>query len=126
MSAWLCGNKTLSLCVDVIKQYKLGGYEEKSNKELMNILSDLNTKSLNYRYGENDDHILENREYVKLDVEDGQKHKSVSCYLYQTCEDPENIKHPLFEALDSYREVYFEKYVNGDYYWDIDIVELYP
>lgn len=29
-------------------------------------------------------------------VEDGQKYKSVCCYLYQTCECKENYEHPTF------------------------------
>ena len=33
MSAWLCGNETLSLCVDVIKENNLYGCD-KSHQEL--------------------------------------------------------------------------------------------
>ena len=125
MSAWLVGNNTLSLCVDVIKSddfkpYDTGNYAAKSKEELIDILSDLNTKSLNCRYGENPSHILKNRGYTPLDVEDGQRHKSVACYLYQTCECPEIVKHSLFDSLLKWEEDNFEKYLNGNYQWDID------
>jgi len=127
MSAWLCHNKTLSCVVDVIKsddfkEYDKENYAEKSNEELINILSDLNTKSLNCRYGENEYHILQDREYIKLDVDDGQRYKSLSCYTYQTCECPENNNHPLFHALESWEIDNESKYetVWSQYHWDID------
>ena len=126
MSAWLCEKGTLSLVVDVIKcdsfkNYDVGNYANKSNEELLGILSDLNTKSLNCRYGKSEDNVLQNREYVSLDVEDGQKYKSVCCYLYQTCECLDIVEHPLFSALDKWRmdNREYEDY-KGEYYWDID------
>ena len=121
MSAWLCGNLTLSCCVDVIKEYRLGKYYEKSKEELIDILSDLNTKSLNCRYGVSRYHILENRKYISLDVSDAQKYMSVRCYLYQTCECEENEEHPLFKALQEYVEENL-KYENerDNCHWDLD------
>ena len=126
MSAWLCENGTLSLVVDVIKsdsfkEYDVENYADKNNKELVDILSDLNTKSLNCRYGKSEDNILQNREYINLNVEDGQKYKSVCCYLYQTCECLDIVEHPLFSALDEWRmnNRQYEDY-KGLYHWDID------
>lgn len=130
MSAWLCGNGTLSLVVDVIKsdgfnEYDTEGYSNKSNEELIGILSDLNTKSLNCRYGQSEDNILQNRKYLSIDVGEGQRHKSVTCYLYQTCECIDIVEHPLFKALDKWRMDAWENddgsIVHGDYYWDIDL-----
>ena len=126
MSAWLCENGTLSLVVDVIKsdsfkEYDVENYADKNNKELVDILSDLNTKSLNCRYGKSEDNILQNREYINLNVEEGQKYKSVCCYLYQTCECLDIVEHPLFSALDEWRmdNRQYEDY-KGLYHWDID------
>ena len=128
MSAWLCRNKTLSLCVDVIKSddfqaYDEHNYSQKSNEELIQILTDLNTESLTYLYGENDEYcVLKNPEYIKLDVEDGQKHKSVACYTYQTCESPFCREHPLFQALEKWEADNLPLYeTSWDLYeWDID------
>lgn len=127
MSAWLCGNLTLSACVEIIKSddfqfYDDGTYSDKSNSELMDILSDLNTKSLNCRYGKSRNHILEERHYCPLNVDDGQRYKSVSCYLYQTCECQENEEHPLFKALENWVEDNEDNYdsVWMEYYWDLD------
>lgn len=122
MSAWLCGNLTLSCCVDVIKKYMLGAYYEKTEEELIDILADLNTQSLNCRYGERMGNILENREYIKLDVSDAQKYKSVRCYLYQTCECKETVEHPLFKALHHFTEEYLMEFDKewDNCHWDID------
>lgn len=127
MSAWLCGNKTLSLVTDIIKseefqKYDLDGYNLLNNSELMGILSDLNTKSLNCRYGYSEDNILKDISYIPLEVSDSQKHKSVRCYLYQTCECLENEEHPLFIALDKWSEDNYDKYEaeHSLCEWDID------
>ena len=127
MSAWLCGNKTLSLCVDVIKsdefeEYDIWNYRLEENSELMDLLSELNTKSLNCRYGEDESHILKLRDYVNLDVSAAQRHKSVRCYLYQTCECPENQNHPLFESLEKWSMYTYSKYEieHDKCEWDID------
>lgn len=127
MSAWLCGNKTLSLCVDIIKSegftdYDEDDYQSKSELELLNELSSLNTNSLNCRYGKRQSNILQDREYIPLDVEDGQRYKSVACYLYQTCECNKNYHHPLFRGLNRWRndnEVRYEE-LWDKYHWDID------
>lgn len=131
MSAWLCGKGTLSCVVDIIhsKDFKENYdtekcYSSKSNEELINILSDLNTKSLNCRYGKDVNHILsdEDRVYVPLNVPFGQKFKSLCCYTYQTCECDENYSHPLFKALDKFEDCNYEKFQDDweDYHWDID------
>ena len=125
MSAWLCENLTLSCCVEVIKSdgfkdYDVEGYAQKSNQELIEILSDLNTKSLDCRYGKSPSHILEERHYCPLNVDDGQRHKSVCCYLYQTCECSENEEHPLFKALDEWADDNDSKFNWDNYYWDLD------
>ena len=129
MSAWLCGNKTLSLCVDVIKSDEFkkefdvnGEYCERDVLELLYELSYLNTKSLDARYGVSEDNILKDKEYVSLNVDDGQRYKSVCCYLYQTCESEESCNDPLFQLLDYWCEdkrKVFEEVVDN-YYWDID------
>jgi hypothetical protein len=87
----------------------------------MNILSDLNTKSLNCRYGKSSSHILKQRCYQVLDVDDGQRYKSVRCYLYQTCECLENEEHPLFKSLENWSNN-TDEYDNvwDEYYWDLD------
>lgn len=129
MSAWLCGNKTLSLCVDVIKsdeykeKYDLEKkYSDKDPLEILTELSNLNTKSLNCRYGFHESNILKDKKYIPLSVDEGQKYKSVHCYLYQTCECKENYEHPLFKGLTDWCEDNFEKYEfeRDNYYWDID------
>lgn len=122
MSAWLCGNKTLSLCVDVLKEEK--GYSEDC-QVLLEELSELNTRSLDCRYGKSVQHILSDKEYVCLDVDDGQKYKSVCCYLYQTCECDANYDDSLFKSLEDYvneNEDEFEA-VYDVYEWDIDRVK---
>lgn len=127
MSAWLCGNKTLSLCVDVIrrddfKEFDECGYACKDDDELISLLSFLNTKSLNCRYGESDEHILKDRGYVSLSVDDGQRYKSVHCYLYQTCECNDVCEHPLFKGLEGWCDVHDDEFEKdwGKYQWDID------
>lgn len=129
MSAWLCGNKTLSLVADVIlsKEFQ-ENYDTKHDfalekSSLVNLLSYLNTKSLNARYGENKElNVLEDIEYVLLDVGKAQKHKSVRCYLYQTCESDECCEHPLFQLLEQWSEDNYEKYSFLHKYceWDMD------
>ena len=127
MSAWLCRNGTLSLCVDVIKrddfkEFDVENYADKSNEELIEILSELNTKSLDCRYGKSDSHILLNKRYIPFDIEDGQRFKSVSCYLYQTCECEENWDHPLYKGLDEWYLANENKFAPSwkKYEWDID------
>lgn len=126
MSAWLCRNGTLSLCVDVIKSDDFKEYSQeyqsKSKDELIEILADLNTKSLDARYGESEYHILKNPQYIGLDVEDGQKHKSVACYTYQTCESDYCCEHPLFIALEKWWADTEDEYdsIWDQYAWDID------
>ena len=126
MSAWLCRKGTLSLVVDVIKSDDFKEYSQeyqsKSKDELIEVLADLNTKSLDYRYGESEYHVLQDRTYISLDVEPGQRHKSVGCYTYQTCEDPANDEHPLFAALEKWYADNDEKYdaIWDQYEWDID------
>lgn len=128
MSAWLCGNKTLSLVVDVIQSGEfIEGYDDaefhnRTEHELINILSDLNTQSLDCRYGKYEGHILQNREYIKLDVDDGQRYKSVGCYLYQTCECSEIVESPLFKALDDWYNDNTPEFEDkwDQYHWDID------
>ena len=128
MSAWLCKKGTLSLVADTIKsddfkEYDTENYSEKETSELMEILSDLNTKSLNARYGESQNHILKDKTYIKLDTDECQRHKSVCCYLYQTAESSECTTHPLFKALEKWSDDTEDKYDNGywwDCKWDID------
>lgn len=127
MSAWLCRKATLSLVVDVIKsddfkEYDVDGYANKSKDDLIEILADLNTKSLNCRYGKSPYHILKNREYINLNVDEGQRHKSVACYLYQTCECEEILEHSLFKALSKWNGDGRGKYEPtwSQYHWDID------
>lgn len=126
MSAWLCENKTLSLCVDVIKSddfklYDVGNYGEKTEEELIQILTDLNTKSLNARYGESEYNVLKNPKYINLNVDDGQKHKSVACYTYQTCEAEYCREHPLFQSLEEWERANQQHEDYWDLYeWDID------
>lgn len=72
MSAWLCENKTLSLVVDIIKSNEFQAYDKecyglKDTFELMCLLSNLNTKSLDCRYGYSEDNILKN--IYKRDIE---------------------------------------------------------
>ena len=129
MSAWLCGNKTLSLCVDVIKSEEFKKYDtdevysSMQSLELVELLSDLNTKSLNCRYGVNKKmNVLSNKQYIPLNVSDAQKHKSVRCYLYQTCESEECCQHPLFKLLKEWSEDVYEKYspFHKECEWDMD------
>ena len=127
MSAWLCGNKTLSLCVDVIKSDEFKekyctGYEDEDAFEILKELAYLNTLSLNSRYGNRGGHILVDKQYLPLEVDDGQKYKSVCCYLYQTCECQDNYNHPLFKALNDWSNENEKKYEKewDKYSWDID------
>lgn len=127
MSAWLCENKTLSLVVDIIKSDEFQAYDDecyglKDTFELMCLLSNLNTKSLDCRYGYSEDHILKNIRYIPLDVSDAQRHKSVRCYLYQTCECSENEEHPLFKALEEWSDDTYDKFEpeHDKCEWDID------
>lgn len=120
MSAWLCGNGTLSLCVDVLKS--MDEYVDEEELVLLNRLSDLNTKSLICRYGKREHQILKDRMYISLDVDDGQRYKSVCCYIYQTCECDSNYDEPLFKSLVEWsdeNEECFES-LSDDYFWDID------
>lgn len=132
MSAWLCGNKTLSCVVDIIqsndfkKNYDIANeYCNKEKNELIDILSDLNTKSLNCRYGASEDNVLKDRKYVYLNVPIGQKFKSVSCYLYQTCECEDNLSNPLFHLLEKWSDDRFDLFeCDWDKYeWDIDSIQ---
>lgn len=129
MSAWLCENKTLSLVVDIIKssefkdKYDLDGSSDMDEETLMMKLSRMNSKSLNYRYGHEKDNYLKDIKYVKQLVVPAQKHKSVCCYLYQTCEDPEVKETPLFRALDKWSEDHYEDFTEQEKdncHWDID------
>ena len=129
MSAWLCGNKTLSLVVDTIKSsefednYDMNNSSGLDKQTLMRKLSQMNTESLNYRYGQDPDNYLENIRYERQFVIPAQKHKSVGCYLYQTCEDPEVKETPLFKALDKWWEDHYEDFTEQEKdncHWDID------
>lgn len=127
MSAWLCGNKTLSLVVDVIKSDSFKKYDDNmfqyiDNEELIDILSELNTMSLNCRYGKHDSNILHDREYVKLNVDDGQRFKSVSCWLYQSGECYNSYDDDLYQALEAWCDDNELKYNENydEYEWDID------
>ena len=129
MSAWLCGNKTLSLVVDVIKSeefrenYDLDNSSQLDKDELMGKLSLMNTMSLNHRYGESDEHKLEDIKYEELDVSSCQRHKSVCCYLYQTCEDPDVYDSNLYKALDWWAENHYDDFSIDESlicHWDID------
>ncbi len=133
MSAWLCENKTLSLVVDVIKSdsfrkyYDVDGkYYNKSENELVRLLSDINVKNLTYLYDsfpcEEEVEIMENREYIKQDVSNAQRHMSVCSFIYQSCDCDDNEKNDLYMLLRKWREDYYEIY--GDDHkccaWDID------
>ena len=130
MSAWLCGLGTLSLCVDVLKskefqeEYDIGDFADYSEDELLKELSYLNTKSLDCRYGKSVSHILEHKKYIRLNVSDAQRYKSVRCYLYQTCECDENSLHPLFSTLGAWSDVHEDDFEDdwGSVHWDIDNV----
>lgn len=122
MSAWLCRKGTLSLVVDTIKnedfkKYDTENFSDKEKNILINLLSDLNTKSLNASYGESQDNILEDKEYIHLDVDECQRHKSVCCYLYQTCESTESSNHPLFQSLEKWSDETANKH-DYDYWWE--------
>lgn len=127
MSCWLCGNRTLSLVVDVIKSddfkdYDTNNYAQKTNKELMDKLSELNTWSLDCRYGKSEDNKLDNINYKNMTVSPAQRHKSVRCYIYQTCEGIGNEDDPLYKALDQWSQDTYPKYEaeEDECYWDID------
>ena len=128
MSAWLCGNLTLSCVVDVIKSeefkwnYDPADWSYKSKEELINYLSDLNTQSLNCRYGESPTHILEDRHYCPTNVSEAQKHKSVACYNYQTCECWHIEELPIFVALENWVSDNREKFEAewDQCHWDLD------
>lgn len=129
MSAWLCGNKTLSLVVDAIKSsefkdnYDTDGSSLQDNDELMKRLSLMNSASLDYRYGKDEDNYLKNIKYERMIVVPAQMHKSVCCYLYQTCEDPQVVESSLFKALDEWANDHYDDYTEMERdkcHWDID------
>ena len=105
MSAFLCGNKTLSCVVDVIKspEFKQHYYKENFNElmelDILQKLSYYNTRNLNYLYGEDIDNKLYNKCYKHLEVSDAQRHKSTACYLYQTMDTMINRELPILIAL---------------------------
>ena len=119
MSCWICGNKTLSLVADTVQKIT-DGYDDK--EELMKELSRLNIKTVEQYYGDTDcghTDVINNVKYIKLDVEDAQRHKSVCCYLYQT---DDYVKSPLIDVLKRWSEHTrnaYEPYWDL-YKWDID------
>ena len=136
MSAWLCGNKTLSLVVDTIKteefqknyDYKgkdsfgFEATEETDELELLKHLSELNSFNLDRLYGMDDDNHSNDFKYIKQDVSEAQRHMSVCCYIYQTSDYEDMYNSPLFNALKKWRDDNYEKY---DHWhdtckWDID------
>lgn len=119
MSCWICGNGTLSIVTDVVKEISDKEYETSA---LMSELSRLNIKNIEEYYGHNDcghTDVIDGVSYVKLDVDEAQRHKSVCCYLYQTTD---YVTDPLLELLekwaDDHRHTY-EPYWDL-YKWDID------
>lgn len=129
MSAWLCGNGTLSLVADVIKSAEfaekydpntLWSYREPI--DLVQKLSSYNSENLDYLYGTDSDNYENNLEYVELNVSDAQKHKSVACYLYQTTDLPYNRDILLLQSLRKWVEDHraeFEPWWDT-VEWDID------
>ena len=133
MSAWLCENKLLSLVVDVVKSDTFGKYYDtereycdKSEKELIQILSDINTTNLHYLYesfpSDVEQNIMDNREYIKQDVSNAQRHMSVCSFIYQSCDCDENDYNKLYMLLRKWREDYYKVYCDDHdkCEWDID------
>ena len=136
MSAWLCENKLLSLVVDVIKSGSFRKYydtdelySEKSEIELIEELSDINCTNLHYLYeefpSEFEKDIIDNREYVKLDVSNAQRHMSVCSFIYQSCDCEGNGNNLLYSLLRKWRDDYYKIYCDehDNCEWDIDSVK---
>lgn len=134
MSAWLCENKLLSLVVDVVKSDAFGKYYDveheycdKSEDELIHMLSDINARNLEYLYdsfpSEVEQDILDNLGYVKLDVGNAQRHMSVCSFIYQSCDCVDyDVDNGLFTLLMRWRDDYYKVYCceHDDCKWDID------
>lgn len=137
MSAWLCENKLLSIVVDVIKSNEFRNnydtnhkYCDKDELELLNQLSDINTGNLHYLYSsfpsEIEERIMNNREYVPIDVNEYQKHKSVCSFIYQSCDYIDYDKlddDDLFNLLLKWRDSHINYEDNVEWEkaeWDID------
>ena len=122
MSAWECGNKTLSLVVDVIRseefQTKTG--VPKTKKALMELLHSYNKWSLEERYEENE--FMTKPRYQNIKVDEPQKWKSVGCYLYQCDYIPYDKMPQLLIDLENWYQKTAEQYdeESKDYDWDID------
>ena len=119
MSCWICGNKTLSIVTDVVKEISDKDYD---TNELMTELSRLNIKNVEQYYGHNDcghTDVITGTEYEHLDVKDAQKHKSVCCYLYQTTN---YVEDPLLKLLEKWADD--NRHIYEPYWdlhkWDID------
>ena len=133
MSAWLCENGTLSLVVDVIKSDSFRKYYDvnreycdKSEEELIHLLSDINTTNLHYLYESFpsgvEQSIMDNLGYVELDVSNAQRHMSVCSFIYQSCDCDENSGNMLYLLLRKWREDYYKIYSDehDTCEWDID------
>lgn len=117
MCAWLCGNKTLSVVVDLVlssdfqNDYDVDHvYRDKMPLDLLGILSWWNNRKLDELYGKDKYHKLYNKKYIQLDVSDVQVHKSVCCYVYQTCGCRANDDELLFQLLKNWCDDHFDEY----------------
>ena len=130
MSAWLCENKLLSLVVDVVKSETFKKYDifkeysEKSKEELMNELHGINSDNLEYLYPDDVEfRTLNDIHYIKQDVSDAQRHKSVCSFIYQSCDVFDEGDNRLFDLLCMWRDD-FDGIVDGKEWdmaeWDID------
>ena len=132
MSAWLCKNKLLSLVVDVVKsnsfryEYDIcNDYSDKSEQELMEMLHGINAHNLEYLYPDDVEfRTLDNIEYVKQDVSDVQKHKSLASFIYQSCDVYDEGDNRLYDLLCEWRNDYQEIYEGDEWnkaHWNIDV-----
>lgn len=133
MSAWLCENKLLSLVVDVVKSETFKKYYDVENEysdldedEIIQLLSDINTINLQYLYDsfpcEAETNVINNREYIKQDESNAQRHLSVASFIYQSCDCDENKENKLYLLLRQWCDDYYKIYVDehDDCEWDID------
>jgi len=115
MSAWLVSEQNMSNLVSAILKYDMGEDGKYSyphlvkfldgikddNKEstLFREMRKMNIRSLRYRYGDEQikvgNYVSPNSVYDRY-----QTVKSIHCYLYQSCENPRDVKTRLYRGLE--------------------------
>jgi hypothetical protein len=127
MSAWLTGNKGISIVVDVLRENHYKDNKISDNEMFAELLA-INLASLIARYGDIGYDWINagyNNCYTPMTVSEGQKIRTCHSYMYQSCEinNFEDIEIIAFlqKVLSSDKYQKIEKETEDeDLEWDID------